>query len=42
MKTIGGARKLRCSGIARNQFWMTMEAIAYNLVRMIKLTASPA
>ncbi len=34
MNTVGVARKLRYVGIAKNQFWMTMEAIAYNLVRM--------
>lgn len=39
MKTVGGCRKLRFIGLAKNQFWMTMEAIAYNLVRMTKLAA---
>ena len=42
MKTVGGARKLRYIGVAKNQFWMTMEAIAYNLVRMANLQPSPA
>jgi transposase len=43
MKTVGGSRKLRYLGVARNQFWMTMEAITYNLIRMAKLApASPA
>ena len=42
MKTVGAARKLRYIGIARNQFWMTMEAIAYNLIRMANLTAPAA
>ena len=40
MKTVGAARKLRYVGVAKNQFWMTMEAIAYNLVRMANLQAS--
>lgn len=39
MKTVGGCRKLRFIGVAKNQFWMTMEAIAYNLVRMTNLEA---
>ena len=42
MKTVGSARKLRYIGVLKNQFWMTMEAIAYNLVRMANLQASPA
>lgn len=42
MKTVGAARKLRYVGVAKNQFWMTMEAIAYNLVRMANLEPSPA
>jgi transposase len=37
MKTVGAARKLRYLGVLKNQFWMTMEAIAYNLVRMVSL-----
>lgn len=40
MKTVGGARKLRYVGVAKNQFWMTMEAVAYNLVRMANLQVS--
>lgn len=40
MKTVGNCRKLRYIGVAKNQFWMTMEAIAYNLVRMANLQAS--
>jgi len=40
MKTVGAARKLRYVGLAKNQFWMTMEAIAYNLIRMANLEAS--
>ena len=43
MKTVGACRKLRYIGVAKNQFWMTMEAVAYNLVRMANLeTASAA
>lgn len=42
MKTVGAARKLRYIGVAKNQFWMTMEAIAYNLVRMANLEPRPA
>jgi len=37
MKTVGAARKLRYIGVLKNQFWMTMEAIAYNLIRMANL-----
>lgn len=42
MKTVGAARKLRYIGVAKNQFWMTMEAIAYNLVRIANLQPLPA
>ena len=42
MKTVGGSRKLRYIGVLKNQFWMTMEAVAYNLVRIASLQASPA
>lgn len=42
MKTVGAARKLRYIGTLKNQFWMTMEAVAYNLVRMASLQAAPA
>jgi transposase len=41
-KTVGAAHKLRYIGVAKNQFWMTMEAIAYNLVRMANFEARPA
>ena len=37
MKTVGASRKLRYIGVVKNQFWMTMEAVAYNLVRMASL-----
>jgi IS5 family transposase len=40
MKPAGAARKLRYNGVAKNQLWMTMEAIAYNLVRMANGQAS--
>jgi transposase len=42
MKTVGAARKLRYIGVLKNQFWMTMEAAAYNLLRMTNLDPSPA
>jgi IS5 family transposase len=43
IKTVGGGRKLRYKGLARNQFWMELTAAAYNLVRMSKLLpAQPA
>ena len=42
MKTVGTSRKLRYIGVAKNQFWMTMEAIAYNLVRIVNLQAPAA
>jgi len=40
LKTVGGGRKLRYIGVARNQLWATLAATAYNLVRMahIELT----
>ena len=42
MKTVGAARKLRYIGVLKNQFWMTMEAVACNLVRRANLEARPA
>ena len=42
MKTVGGSRKLRYNGVKKNQFWMTMEAIAYNLVRIANLESRAA
>lgn len=42
MKTVGASRKLRYIGVLKNQFWMTMEAVAYNLVRMTSIEASAA
>jgi hypothetical protein len=39
MKTVGTARKLRYIGVTKNQLWITFEAIAYNLMRMVNLAA---
>jgi transposase len=36
-KTVGGGRKLRYLGLARNQFWAELTTAAYNLVRMVNL-----
>ena len=41
-KTVGGGRKLRYIGIARNQFWAELTVTAYNLVRMATLAARTA
>jgi transposase len=41
-KTIGGGRKLRYLGLARNQCWAELTTAAYNLVRLIKLIPSAA
>ena len=38
MKTVGGVRKLRYFGVARNRFRMDMTTTGYNLVRLAKLT----
>ena len=40
MKTVGGGRKLRYIGVARNQLWAEFVASAYNLVRIAKLALS--
>jgi transposase len=37
VKTVGGGRKLRYKGVARNQLWWELTAAAYNLVRMARL-----
>lgn len=37
MKTVGGTRKLRYRGTARNGLWFETLATAYNLVRMAKI-----
>ena len=42
VKTVGGGRKLRYCGVARNRFWMEMTIAGYNLVRLAKLTAVAA
>ena len=39
--TVGGTRKLRYRGTARNGLWFQLLAAAYNLVRMAKITAKP-
>lgn len=39
VKTVGGGRKLRYVGQARNRAWAFLTAAAYNLVRMGKLSA---
>jgi transposase len=40
IKTVGGGRKLRYKGIARNQLWAELTTAAYNLVRIAKLIAA--
>lgn len=42
LKTVGGGRKLRYAGQARNRSWLELAAAAYNLVRMAKLEPAPA
>lgn len=42
IKTVGGGRKLRYIGIAKNQFWAYMTGAAYNLVRMSRLAWAAA
>ena len=42
LKTVGGGRKLRYVGQARNRSWMELAAAAYNLVRIAKLELDPA
>jgi transposase len=39
MKTVGGGRKLRYRGVARNRLWVELNAAAYNLIRIARLTA---
>ena len=41
LKTVGGGRKLRYCGVARNGLWAEMALAAYNLVRMAKAHVSP-
>ncbi len=40
MKTVGGGRKLRYTGVARNQLWAEFTAAAYDLLRMAKLAVA--
>ena len=42
MKTVGGGRKLRYRGLARNRLWVEMTIAGYNLVRLANLTAATA
>lgn len=42
MKTVGGGRKLRYIGRAKNQLWASITVSAYNLVRMASLSAPAA
>jgi transposase len=42
VKTVGGGRKLRYIGVARNRLWAQFTATAYNLVRMAKLALTPS
>ena len=41
LKTVGGGRKLRYLGLARNQLWAELTATAYNLVRMARIAPQP-
>jgi transposase len=40
IKTVGGGRKLRYKGVARNQLWWELTVAAYDLLRMAKLSLS--
>jgi IS5 family transposase len=42
VKTGGGGRKLRHIGLDRNHQWAVFTATAYNLVRIVNLTATTA
>jgi transposase len=42
IKTIGGGRKLRYLGQARNRAWFKITAAVYNVVRITALDAAPA
>jgi transposase len=37
VKTVGGGRKLRYIGVAKNQLWAHITGAAFNLVRMVRL-----
>ena len=41
IKTVGGGRKLRYIGVARNQLWAELTAAAYNLIRMARIAPKP-
>ena len=41
-KTIGGGRKLRYKGKARNSAWFKMTVAVYNLIRITALDAGTA
>lgn len=40
VKTVGGGRKLRFKGRARNRAWFVMTAAVYNMIRIIALDAA--
>ena len=42
VKTVGGGRKLRYVGLARNRLWAGITATCYNLVRMVKIERQQA
>jgi transposase len=42
VKTVGGGRKLRYVGLARNRLWAGIAAAGYNLVRMVKIERQQA
>lgn len=41
-KTVGGGRKLRYRGVARNQCWAELTVAAYNLLRIVNLGPTTA
>lgn len=42
VKTVGGGRKLRYIGLAKNQLWATLTGTAFNLVRMARIAQQTA
>lgn len=42
IKTVGGGRKLRYIGLARNHLWATLTGAAFNLVRMARIEQQAA
>lgn len=42
VKTVGGGRKLRYTGLKPNQLWAGLTATAYNLVRMMRIERQQA